>query len=163
MSSFRTDNFTFIDFKEMDGDMSKQVWECRNLPEIRKWMVNPDLIPYDCHTEFVESLKHKTDTLYFSVLHEGDFIGSVNIHMSGDGEAERGIYIHSNHWGNKFAKKICSEFYSYVGKNFGITHITTKVLKENIGSNSLEGSLNAKRIGEDERFYYYRCDLNGFY
>lgn len=160
MSSFKTQNFTFIDFKEMDEDMSKQVWKCRNLPEIRKWMVNPEFIPYDSHARFVESLKHKTDALYFSVLHEGNFIGSVNIHMNGSGEAERGIYIHPDYWGNKYAKKICSEFYSYARKSFAITHITTKVLKENIGSNSLESSLNAVMVAENDRFYYYRCELD---
>lgn len=163
MGSFKTENFTFIDFTEMDEAMSRKVWECRNLSEIRKWMVNSEFIPYDSHAGFVESLKHKTDALYFSVLHDGKFIGSVNIHMNLSGEAERGIYIHPDYWGKKYAKKMCSEFYSYVRKKFGITHITTKVLKENIGSNSLESSLNAMVVGEDERFYYYSCELGGSY
>lgn len=159
MSSFSTDNFTFVDFKEMDETMSRKVWECRNLTEIRKWMVNPEFIPYDFHTKFIESLRYKSNALYFSVLHGGAFIGSVNIHMNGCGEAERGIYIHPDYWGNKYAKRICSEFYQYIRKELGITHITTKVLKENFGSNSLESSLKANRIGDDDKFYYYSCEL----
>lgn len=162
MGSFKTENFTFIDFTEMDEGMSKQVWECRNLPSIRKWMVSPEFIPYDSHVEFIESLKHKADALYFSILHEREFIGSLNIHMRIDGEAERGIYIHPNFWGKKLAKRICSEFYTYIRDNLGIKHITTKVLKGNLSSNSLESSLRANRIGEDDRFYYYRCELRNY-
>lgn len=160
MNNFSTENFTFIDFREMDETMSRKVWECRNFPEIRKWMVNTELIPYDSHAKFVESLKYKTDTLYFSVLHEGKFIGSVNIHIGFDGEAERGIYIHPDFWGRKYAKRICSEFYQYVKTQLGIKNIITKVLKGNISSNSLEKSLHAKKVGEDDAFFYYRCSLS---
>lgn len=33
MSSFNTDSYQFIDFKDMDLSMTKTVWDCRNLPE----------------------------------------------------------------------------------------------------------------------------------
>lgn len=162
MRSFSTDSFTFIDFTEMDESMSQKVWECRNFPEIRKWMVNPDPIPFESHKKFVEALKMKSDSFYYSVVQEGVFIGSVNIHIEGDGKSERGIYIHPNYWGRKLAKKICDEFYPYVMKEFGLKEIITKVLKDNIGSNALEHSLGALKIKEDNRFNYYNCSLQDF-
>lgn len=155
MSSFSTESFSFIDFKDMDESISKQVWECRNLPEVRKWMVNKAPIPYDSHLRFVESLHQNPKALYFCVLHDGVFIGSVNIHTGVNGSAERGIYIHPDYWGNKFAKRICNEFYPYIIKNLGIKEVTTKVLKQNIGSNALEHSLDAVKVDEDDEFFYY--------
>lgn len=166
MGSFKTENFTFIDFTEMDEGMSKQVWECRNLPEVRKWMVNKEPIPYDSHLMFVESLDKNPKALYFCVLYDESFIGSVNIHKEDNGSAERGIYIHPNYWGKKFARRICGEFYPYIIKELGISEITTKVLKDNLGSNSLENSLGASQAGEDDEFFYYSykttndCDKN---
>lgn len=155
MGSFSTENFKFVDFTEMDETMSRQVWGCRNLPEIRKWMVNKAPIPYDSHVKFVDSLRRSSDSIYFCIFQEDSFIGSVNIHIEDDYRAERGIYIHPDYWGKGLAKKVCGEFYPYVTKELGIREITTKVLKENAGSNGLEHSLGAIKISEDERFFHY--------
>lgn len=155
MGSFSTASFTFIDYTEMDESMSKKVWECRNLPEIRKWMVNQEPIPYDSHRNFIDTLAKRTDSKYYSVLYDGTFIGSVNIHINENGSAERGIYLHPKYWGKKLAKKICMEFYPYVIKAWEIREITTKVLKENVGSNALEDALGALKVAEDDSFFYY--------
>lgn len=162
MGSFKTENFTFIDFTEMDESMSRQVWECRNLPEIRKWMVNPECIQYEDHLRFVDGLKSKCNVKYYAVLQNGEFIGSVNIHIENDGSAERGIYIHPEYWGKGMAKKICRDFYSCLRRNVGINAITTKVLRENVGSNALERSLGASKISEDGRLCYYHCDIRDY-
>lgn len=162
MKSFTTDSFEFIDFTEMDDTLIRQVWECRNLPEVRKWMVNPEYIPYESHLQFIRSLNSKGDTKYYAANLNGDLIGSVNVHIGNDGSAERGIYIHPEYWGKGLAKKICREFYSYLRSNMGINAITTKVLKENIGSNSLERSLGASKISEDESLNYYYCDIRDY-
>lgn len=159
MSSIRTENFTFVDFREMDEAMSRKIWECRNLPNIRKWMINPGHIPYYSHVNFVDSLKSKANIMYYVVLQDGLFVGSINIHIAENGTAERGIYIHPKYWGMGLAKKICRDFYSYIRNNMGINTITTKVLKDNVGSNSLERSLGASKISEDDRFIYYSCNL----
>lgn len=87
-------------------------------------------------------------------------MGSVNIHFEEkSNSAERGLYIHPFYWGKGLAKKICKELYIYLRDNIGLTHVTTKVLKENISSNCLEHSLNAKLVKEDDVFYYYDCQL----
>ena len=160
MGSFETDNLTFLDYREMDEDMSVKVWECRNLPEIRKWMVNQDIIPYENHLRFIKGLKEKKNVSYYVVLWNGEFIGSVNIHIEGKGIAERGIYVHPDYWGKGIAKKICGALYAYLHKNKGISTIITKVLKGNVSSNSLERSLGASEMSEDDRFVYYACDID---
>lgn len=72
MRSFTTDNFIFIDFTEMDDSMSQKVWECRNRPEIRKWMVNKEPISFESHQKFLNTLKNTNKSLYYSILWGGD-------------------------------------------------------------------------------------------
>lgn len=156
MGNFKTNSFMFLDYTEMDEEMSRMVWQTRNLPEIRERMVNPDPISLDAHFSFVRGLKDRTDVKYYAVLHEGQFVGSVNLHNEDVGIAERGIYIHPEHWGKGYAKSICTELYQHAHSKFGISTILTKVLKTNHGSNSLERSLGAALIAEDDRFFYYQ-------
>lgn len=159
MSSFKTDNFTFLDYTEMDDVMSRRVWECRNLSEIRKWMVNSQNIPFEEHMKYVKSLRREDNTLYFSVLTGGDFIGSVNLHIKENGIAERGIYINPDQWGKGLGRKICKEFYKYIRDNLGVYTVTTTVRKCNHSSNALEHCLGATRTGEDAEYYYYMTCL----
>ncbi len=159
MSGFNTANFTFVDFTEMNESQSLQVLECRNNPEIRTWMVNTDIISAHNHSKFIKSLSENKSKLYFIVLYRGQFIGSINIHIEDSDKAERGIYIHPQYWGKKFALNICKEFYKYIHDNLGINIIYTKVKKENKGSNALESALGAKLSHDDASFFYYSCDL----
>lgn len=71
MKSFSTDKFTYINYTDMDEAMSRQVWECRNLPEIRKYMVNQETIPFESHRKFVNNLESSDNTLYYNVLSGG--------------------------------------------------------------------------------------------
>lgn len=160
MNSFSTENFTFVDFREMEEGMSRKVWECRNLPEIGKYMVNQDLITWDSHKSFINSLKTMNNKLYFSVLMEGVFVGSINLLFEDQNIAERGIYIKPENQGKGLAKLICKDFYKYFRDIYGLRSVTTKVLKGNVGSNALERSLGSVKVAEDDRFFYYKCDLS---
>lgn len=159
MKSFSTDRFTYIDYTKMDEDMSRQVWECRNLPEIRKYMVNQDFIPFDSHCKFVKSLQNNHNTRYYCVLSRWRFVGSLNLHFKDSRSAERGIYLNPAFQGKGLSKQICKDFYTYFRNNHGLRFITTKVLKDNVSSNALERSLGAIKTAEDDMFYYYKCDL----
>ncbi len=159
MKSFSTDRFTYIDYTEMGDVLSRQIWECRNLPEIRKYMVNKDIIPFDSHCKFVKSLQSDRNTLYYCVLSNGVFVGSLNLHFNDSQSAERGIYLNPAFQGEGLSKLICKDFYTYFRDNHGVRLITTKVLKDNVSSNALEYSLGAIKTDEDDMFYYYKCDL----
>lgn len=161
MKSLHTENFEFVDFTEMSEALSLMVWKCRNLDEIRMYMVKTDYIPFESHKRFVENLKCKDDVSYFVVLKDSEFIGSVNIHVENSNSAERGIYLNPKYQGKGLSKLICLEFYRYLYDNCGINSIMTKVLKDNKSSNALEHSLGAVLEHEDSRFYYYQKDLNG--
>lgn len=159
MSSFKTDNFTFLDYTEMDDVMSRLVWECRNLPEIRKWMVNSDSISFMEHSRFIERLKLTGNSQYYCIIYNKSFIGSINIQYESQESAERGIYLHPDFFGRNLALKVCNEFYAYLRDYTTIRYITTKVLQNNFSSNRLEESLHANKIDEDGKFNYYRIDI----
>lgn len=160
MKSFTTDKFTYIDYTEMDDAMSRKVWECRNLPEIRKYMVNQIIIPFESHCIFVKKLRHNDNVLYYNVLSGGVIVGSINLHFNESDSAERGIYLDPSYQGKGLSKQICKDFYKHFRDNHGLRFITTKVLKDNVSSNALERSLGAEQVSEDDRFFYYKCDLN---
>ena len=160
MKRITTENFTFLDFTEMDAEMSAKVLSCRNMPEVRKWMVNKDIIPEAGHKKFIESLKGKTDARYYCVIKGGEFAGVVNFHYSSPEEAERGIYLHPDFWKLGLSKEICREIQLYLRDNEGLKYICTKVFKGNESANALQQSLGAHKISEDEDFNYYRYDMN---
>lgn len=90
----------------------------------------------------------------------GVFIGSINLHFNDAITAERGIYINPAFQGKGLSKQICKDFYIHFRDNHGLHFITTKVLKDNVSSNALERSLGAEKVKEDDRFFYYKCDLS---
>ena len=159
MKSFRTLNFSFIDFTEMDENLSREVWKCRNMTEIRKFMTDSNPICYESHNYFVKSLDSQDKVCYYCVLMNEQFIGSVNIHFINSQTVERGIYIHPMFWGKGLSKLISSEFYSYLYFHKGIKTIVTKVMKNNKASNSLQYSLGGKLLKEDDIYYYYELKL----
>lgn len=159
MKSFRTDNFQFIDFTEMDEELSHKVWECRNHPDIRANMSNRDPIRFADHLNFVSQLTHSHNTLYYCVLLGRVFIGSVNIHFLDKETVERGIYIAPQFWGQGLSKLISKEFYQYIHNNRGVNIIKTRVYKSNGPSNALQYSIGARLIATDDEYNYYQLDL----
>lgn len=143
----------------MDDTMSRKVWECRNLPDIRKNMVNPDYIPLQSHLNFVEGLKSKNDAIYYVVLINYEFVGSINLHIENLDTAERGIYLHPEFQGKGLAKMICNDFYRHCRQSNGIRFITTRVLKSNDASNALEHALGASKIKENDSYNFYRLEI----
>lgn len=145
----------------MDDAMSRQMWECRNLPEIRKYMVNKETIPFSSHRKFIQNLQRDGNRLYYGVLSQAEgFVGSLNLHLKDSQSAERGIYLNPAFHGKGLSTQICKDFYKYFRDNHGLRLITTKVLKDNVSSNALERSLGALKIAEDDEFFYYQCDLS---
>ena len=159
MLTCRLGEFEFIDYTELPEELVRRVWECRNLPEIRCQMVNTEPIPLSRHLDFIEKLKSDEKSIYFAVVSGGELIGSVNLHLGEDMEAERGIYILPEYQGQGFAKRICTELYKYARERLGVECITTTVLRGNDRSNGLERSLGARLSREDGRYCYYRYNF----
>ncbi len=159
MRSFSTQSFDFIDFADMNEKTSKIVWQCRNLPEIRRWMVNQDPILWLNHSRFLEHRKNDSSNVHFCIMQVSEFVGSINYQVIDENTVERGIYINPKFWGKNIALKVCREFYEVLNHNMNVKLVCTKVFKDNIASNKLEISLGAGKVREDEQFNYYSLSL----
>lgn len=144
----------------MDEALSRKVWECRNMPEIRLNMSNPDPIRLEDHLMFVDKLTVTPNKHYYSVLWGGVFIGSVNVQFIDNETVERGIYLDPKFWGKGLSKLISKEFYDYLHNKRNVLKVRTRVFKSNKPSNALAISIGAKMVSSDDKYNYYEFDLN---
>lgn len=93
--SYQVQKFLFKSFITLSDDEKKLVWEWRNHPDIRKWMVNRDIIPFDNHLSFLDSLKDRNDKFYWLALYNGKPVGVLSIADCNDAltEGTPGYYI----------------------------------------------------------------------
>lgn len=161
MSSLKTYNYCFKDYRELTEEESLLVWELRNRPDIRKWMTNSDPIELADHNRFIKSLFSRPDIRYYLVKNnEGLFIGSVNISFISEHEVERGIYINPSYQGMGHAGRLLKEFYEAIHQKYSIKRIVTKVFLSNEPSNALERSLGAMPMNvESPDYNYYELNL----
>ena len=65
--TYDVNNYSYKNYIVLTEEEKRLVWEWRNHPDIRKWMTNSDIIPYDNHLKFIEGLKSRTDAYYWLV------------------------------------------------------------------------------------------------
>ena len=58
--------YDVINYVDCTREQQLEILRLRNLDAIRKWMVNPDVIPEDNHFRFIEKLKRNSERLYFA-------------------------------------------------------------------------------------------------
>lgn len=93
--SYQVQKFLFKSFITLSNDEKKLVWEWRNHPDIRKWMINRDIIPFDNHLSFLDSLKDRKDKYYWLAFYNGNPVGVLSIADCNDAltEGTPGYYI----------------------------------------------------------------------
>lgn len=157
--SFTTGSFRFISYPEMSERLSDLVLSCRNDDRIRRWMVNKSAIDPQSHRRFCDSLAGSENRLYYAVMSDNRFVGAVNLTLTAPHEAERGIFLNPDFFGQGLATGILKEFYGYIKENTDITTITSKVYKDNMASVSLEHKLGSILTSEDSEFLHYSLNL----
>lgn len=71
--------YTYQNFTTLTEEQIKQVWEWRNHPEIRRNMYNKDVIPFEHHIGYVNSLKTRDEAYYWLVFKKDKAIGVTSI------------------------------------------------------------------------------------
>ncbi len=93
--TYKVNDYSFINFINLDDEIIKCVWQWRNDPQIRELMYNKEIIPLEDHLHFVESLKWRNDVAYWLVRKGEETIGVTNltdINIEG-ASAELGYYM----------------------------------------------------------------------
>jgi UDP-4-amino-4,6-dideoxy-N-acetyl-beta-L-altrosamine N-acetyltransferase len=157
--------FTFANFTSLSPDGIEMVWRWRNHDAIRKWMYNPDIIPFENHLTFIEKLQTDTSKHYFLVKRSAIPIGVISISMIEEHGVDLGFYLGPEY----HHKRLSVEFYyhvlEYVFEVLRFRKVIGCVLVENSATNSLNmlfGFISQKveRTVDGKKAEYYFSELS---
>lgn len=156
------ESYTFSNFTDLDSVETKLVWEWRNDDKVRKWMYNTEVIPFENHLKFIESLNETQEKIYYLVKRNKLPIGVFSIVDIKDKSGEWGYYIAPEHQ----HRSLGIEFYYYtlnfIFEVLNFRKIVGYALLTNKSANSLNSlfgftkKLVAKTENSEIREYYYR-------
>lgn len=98
--------YSIYNYTELNPDQIIAVWHGRNNPDVRSYMSNKDLIPYDVHIKFIQSLLNREDKKYYAIFKDADFVGCYEYYDIIGKTAERGLYIMPEYRGRGVAARI---------------------------------------------------------
>lgn len=152
----KTPHFEFVNYVNLTEEESHRVWEGRNHPEVRKWMVNTEPFSFESHKSFINGLKEREDRLYWAVKNEGELIGSFSLHPY-DGvnkEGEMGKYLFFEARGKGLGKLATQEFIDAIFSN-GIVHrVYIKTLISNITNQHVNEAAGFVKYDTDDKYVY---------
>lgn len=70
-------DYTFTNYICLPDALIRQVLEWRNHEEVRRWMYQSDIISYESHIRYVQSLHTREDAYYWLVSFQGKPVGAV--------------------------------------------------------------------------------------
>ena len=156
--TFETAHFRFVNYTQLPLDDSKKIWNARNNPEISKYMVNTNYIPWENHLAFIKGLSARNDCVYYGVYVRQDntMIGSQGVNpIVGDGTGESGLYLFPEAQGKGYGKLMKQEFIHYLFEQGLLNVVTEKVKIDNVRNQQLNLKLGFKQIGTDGEFVYF--------
>ena len=156
-----TEHFRFVNYTQLSLEDSKKIWNARNNPEISKYMVNTDFIPWENHLAFVKGLNTREDCIYYGVyvLADNTMIGSQGVNPIGvNGTGESGLYLFPEAQGKGYGKLMKNEFIQFLFAQKLLTVVTEKVKIDNLRNQQLNLKLGFKQTEEDGKFVYFELE-----
>lgn len=138
-----------VNYTELIEDESRQVWQTRNLPQIRQWMFNPEPFSWENHSRFVASMAQRPDKLYMAFFDGEQLVASYDLIGIHDAQAECGLYLHPDYEGKGLASMI-EERMETIAREKGIHTLTSKILNANIASSEFFKRNGYHLIAKDE-------------
>ncbi len=156
--TFETAHFRFVNYTQLSLDDSKKVWNARNNPEISKYMVNTDFIPWENHLAFINGLRSRNDRVYYGVyvLQDNTMIGSQGVNpIEDNGTGESGLYLFPEAQGKGYGKLMKQEFILFLFEQGFLNVVTEKVKIDNARNQQLNLRLGFKQVRTDGEFVYF--------
>lgn len=144
----------WINYTDLSNNMSHQVWECRNIEDIRVCMTNPNPFSFESHQQYIQSLKNNDRKIYMAFFFNGNFVASFDlVNIQQGASAERGLFVHpayqkmgiGEHIENCIVKMATSQ---------GVHVLKADVLKNNLRSVRYHEAVGYQIIRQDDTFYY---------
>lgn len=160
-NQFETEHFRFVNYTQLPIKDSRKIWNARNNPEISKYMVNTDFIPWENHLAFIKGLSSREDRVYYGVyvLLDNTMIGSQGVNpIEGNASGESGLYLFPEAQGKGYGKLMKQEFIQYLFEHELLDVVTEKVKIDNIRNQRLNLKLGFKQVGADNEFVYFEIE-----
>lgn len=71
------ESYEIINFININSSEKMEILKWRNNENTRKWMLNKNIITFEEHDNYIESLKNKKDKLCFLVKERNEYIGVI--------------------------------------------------------------------------------------
>lgn len=153
-SDYECAGLVFRDYRNLNEDAHKDIWNARNDDTVRCWMENPDKIPWESHLNFVKNLSQSNKKRYWGVYKGMTFLGSVNIRFIDETRVERGIFVVTQYTNKSLGSAIEQVLFQILRKK-GIKHIEAKVLRDNLRSLHFHEKMGYRHVGQDEKYEYF--------
>lgn len=153
---FETEHFSFMNYTLLSEEQNYKIWEGRNHPDVRKWMTNQEPFSFEEHQQYVETLKKRTDRIYWAVLKDNVIIGSLalNPYSSLKKEGETGMFLLPSYIGCGLGLLIKKEFIHFLFCNKLVYRIYAKTKIGNIRNQNLNLKLGFKIYAKDTEYIY---------
>ena len=146
-------DYTFTNYICLPDNQIRQILEWRNHEEVRRWMYNSDIISYESHIKYIDSLRTRGDAYYWLGGYQGEPVGAVyltNVCCEAD-TAELGMYYRQdriNH--SPFGIDYVHTLYDFVINQLHIGRIYGNIRKDNKNSLVLTLFMGASVEREEE-------------
>lgn len=160
VSEFNTEHFVFRNYIELSEEESYLIWKGRNHPNVRMWMDNSAEFPFDQHLKYVESLRQKSDRLYFAALYDGRIIGSfcLNPFNSETKEGELGKFLLTEYMGRGLGKMATREFLNYFFEHEIVNQVVIRTKLNNLKNQHVNESVGFHEYKRDETYVYMKME-----
>lgn len=114
-----------INLTDLNHEQKKMILEWRNHPDVRKWMYSKDIISYDEHIAFLNSLHSRKDEYYFLLKKDKQYIGVIDLK-----DEFLGIYANPNM--SRVGDVLLCAIIEFAFKTKKISSLKAEVYKNNI-------------------------------
>lgn len=128
-TDFHVDGYSFKNYVTLSFEHLVMVLECRNHPDVRKWMFTNEPITLENHLQYVDTLKQIRTKFYWAVYSGDNYIGSVDI-------TDINTQEQSCVWGF-----FLNPIYIGTGKGIDVDFVTLKLLFD-VGFETVKGEVN---------------------
>ena len=147
-----------VNYTALTEEESRQVWQTRNLPQIRQWMFNPNPFSWEEHSNFVTSLLQRPDKLYIAFFNGEQLMASYDLIDIHDAQAECGLYLHPDYEGKGIASMV-QERMEEIARARVIRVLTSQVLNANASSLAFFTRNGFIQTKVDERVTYLEKEI----
>ena len=149
-----------VNYVDMSEEQSRQVWECRNIKEIRVCMTNPEPFSFESHQQFLHSLKGNTSKLYMALFFNDRFAASYDLVVIEPGtKAERGLFVNPEFQGMGLGEYLEKQMVAIARANYGVHRLLAEVLKSNPRSLHYHEAVGYRVVREDDTYYYLEKEV----